>query len=157
MELKPQFCLICLLLLRLAGPLPAALAGEASAPAAVEDQGHDAADWNRDLFAIFRGDPEVKNSTGPGKPAKAAKTSGPLPGKVADQGTLLLQGIVASDGAFVALVDGRVVRTGETVSGWKVRRITRHGVMAEGPGGVREFELLAENPRARVSSSSGGP
>lgn len=155
MERKLWSCLVFPLLLQLL-PFPLALAEAGSTPAAAEskpvngaraeDAGKVAANWDRDLFAIFREGAVVEKSS-PIAVASGPKKGAPVvtaPKKFAVPRELKLQGIVFSDdGHASALVDGKIVRSGEMVDGWLVRRITRHGLLLEDNVGKREYELLA--------------
>lgn len=164
MERKLWSCLVFPLLLQLL-PFPLAPAEAGSIPAAAEskpvngarvvDSGTVAANWDRDLFAIFREGAEVEK----GSPVAAASglkkgtAVAIAPKKFAVPRELKLQGIVFSDdGHATALVDGKIVRPGEMVDGWLVRRITRHGLLLEDNVGKREYELLAGSARAMVHS-----
>lgn len=112
-----------------------------------------AANWDRDLFAIFREGPEL-NKIAPTMVAPETKKISSLTSKkFAPPRELKLQGIVFSDEEHAAaLVDGKIVRLGAIVDGWLVRRITRHGLLLEDPSGGREYTLLAGSTRAMVSS-----
>ena len=133
------------------GPAPAVMVGKS---AIAGSAGEDNANWDRDLFAIFRGEPEPnkgapavmvprKNPPGVGTAVKSLELKEPK-----------LQAIVVADDdrAAAALVNGKIVRPGDQVGGWTVRRISRHGVLLGGPGGEKDYEVLAGRAQARVYS-----
>jgi len=164
MARKLLSCLVSLLLLQLvplslvqaeAGSLPAAVVSKPENGARSGDAGKVDANWDRDLFAIFReGDEAGKSApTAVGSSLKKSAAAAIAPKKFAVPRELKLQGIVFSDdGHATALVDGKIVRSGEMLDGWLVRRITRHGLLLEDNVGRREYELLAGSARAMVHS-----
>ncbi|NTV12727.1 MAG: hypothetical protein HGA96_02145 [Desulfobulbaceae bacterium] len=165
MELKSLSGIVLLLVLQAtnhlqpalaaAGPLPAAAASKPGLVSRSGEAENVAANWDRDLFEIFREEPGMEKDMPllvVPKRAEAIKQSTIIK-KSPPLRALKLQGIVISDDEHAAaLVDGKIVRPGEVVGGWLVRLITRHGLLVEGPDGKKTFELLADSARARVSS-----
>lgn len=138
-----------------AGQVPAAAVGKPASAARAGESEKGGANWERDLFAIFREGPELdKNAASAVAPELQKIAAIPAtPKKYAVPRELKLQGIVfSSEAQALALVDGKIVRQGEMVDGWLVRRITRHGLLLEDPVGRREYELLAGSERAMVRS-----
>lgn len=135
------------------GPLPAVAASNSARAASSGNPGKVDANWDRDLFAIFREGPEPGKSVVAGVTPEAKKIVPLAPKKPVVPRELKLQGIVYSDPEHAAaLVDGKVVRLGELVDGWRVHRITRHGLLLADPSGGREYELLASSARPLVRS-----
>lgn len=177
MELKPLSCLVFVLLLSV-GSLQPASAKDASGSAVAASKPGIAAragatekvdvNWERDLFAIFReGSGAGKSASATGAPVvkkiallkeePVVRKSEPVvlePKKLVVPRELKLQGIVFSDEeSATALVDGKIVRQGEEVAGWRVSRITKRGILLEDRLGKREYELLAGSEKSMVSSS----
>jgi len=180
----PNFLLrlVCLMILLVVGqPRPAlagdrpGLVGEASKRSAAANSGEAKkvdANWNRDLFGIFREEAELteneliaampKPKPVPAKVVQVApvvepKKSEPVkvvPKKVVKLKGLKLQGIVVVGDHAAALVDGKIVRQGEVVEGWTVSRITRNSISALGQDEEREFELLVGSEKARVHAQA---
>jgi len=157
MGLKTLSSLVFLLLLPTTVHLQPCLADEGSVPVPGASQPgvsgsskvnvQIGANWDHDLFAIFREGPVVAPELGKNALVVAA------PKKAAAPRELKLKGIVlADDGHASALVDGKIVRPGEGVDGWRVSRITRHSLLLEDPAGRREYELLAGSELAMVRS-----
>jgi len=66
---------------------------------------------------------------------------------------ITLKGIIESDGALAALVNGRMVRKGDIVKKHKILDIQRYKIVVQGPGGKRDISILGGDDSARVSSN----
>lgn len=81
----------------------------------------DATPWRRDPFIV-----KVKNtSTAKSMPLKIG--DGPLK----QEEDIQLQGIMQADRAFHALINGRVVKTGDTIGGTVIKHISRYQVVVQ--------------------------
>jgi hypothetical protein len=102
----------------------------------------------RDPFA-FLTPPAPRAPAGtPGTPAAAAPPAAPLP-------EVALKGIVSFPDGFLAIVNNQIVKVGDTVSGYRVERITENSVILTRPDAAtgttsRTIELpeLAPAPAA---------
>ena len=63
--------------------------------------------------------------------------------------SLKLEGVIASGTARVAIVNGRVVRAGDTVAGFQIVKILTDGILYTRAG--REFSLLLPDIRAKAN------
>jgi hypothetical protein len=93
----------------------------------------------RDPFTFAAGmrRPPVAASAGPGGP-------GPPPPVEGARAAIEVKGIFGFPGGFLAIVDNQIVKTGDTVSGYRVERITEDSVvLRERGGGSRVVTLPA--------------
>lgn len=152
MAFKVLACLVSLLVLPIAGPTMPALAAEAGTP------GKGEANWDRDLFAIFRegAEPDEEETAESETDWEIVPTE-TTPVETSPEPALpelKLRGIVIAGERAAALVDGKIVRPGEEIAGWTVSRIDAHALVVVGPEGEKEYQLLAGGGRARVSSQA---
>jgi hypothetical protein len=69
-------------------------------------------------------------------PATPVRAAGPAPaGERPAPPPLELKGIVSFPGGFLAIVNNQIVKVGDTVSGYRVERITDNSVTVREPGG----------------------
>lgn len=117
-----------------AGPGPQGTAGSLALPLPAEPGGAAPA---RDPFTFMAGTrrpPITAAPTGPGAPP-------PVEGERSD---VEVKGIFGFPGGFLAIVNNQIVKTGDTVAGYRVERITEGSVvLRERSGGTRVVTLPA--------------
>jgi hypothetical protein len=87
----------------------------------------------------------------PMRPSGAA----PATPRAAAPASLRLEGVIAG-AEMVAIVNGRVVRTGDVVASAKVIKIFAHGVRVLRAGRVQTLELTGTRPVANISVARSG-
>ena len=122
LEMSPQGKTILAQALAAGGGTPKALPG--APPALPVPSGAKATPPSRDPFAFLT--PPTPPRPAAGSPG-AAPAAAPLP-------ELALKGIVSFPDGFLAIVNNQIVKVGDTVSGYRVERITEGSVTFTMPG-----------------------
>ena len=138
------FALLILSLSAEAAQSPAASAAPQRPVSVSEDQGT----WRRDPFigSVKKGDAQ------PAAKGISSKAGAKLANPDQEQGQdIQLQGIMLVDKAFHALINGRSVKTGDTIGGVTIKQISRYEVVVFNE---RKEKIISFVPCATAPNSS---